>query len=76
MFHVKLMKNQMPVLIGQKHGDFKVTAQNFGQVYIVGYTVANFWSYPIRSRVTKPSALEYLKVCMQQVKSLYFTESK
>ena len=26
MFHVKLMKNQMPVLIGQIHGDFKVTA--------------------------------------------------
>ena len=25
MFHVKLMKNQMPVLIGQIHGDFKVT---------------------------------------------------
>ena len=33
MFHVKLMKNQMPVLIGQIHGDFKVTAYNFGQVY-------------------------------------------
>ena len=26
MFHVKLMKNQMPVSIGQIHGDFKVTA--------------------------------------------------
>ena len=34
MFHVKLMKNQMPVLIGQIHGDFKVTAKNFGQVYM------------------------------------------
>ena len=33
MFHVKLMKNQMLVLIGQIHGDFKVTASNFGQVY-------------------------------------------
>ena len=33
MFHVKLMKNQMPVLIEQIHGDFKVTAENFGQVY-------------------------------------------
>ena len=26
MFQMKLMKNQMPVLIGQIHGDFKVTA--------------------------------------------------
>ena len=34
MFHVKLMKNQMPALIGQIHGDFKVTAWNFGQVYV------------------------------------------
>ena len=34
MFQVKLMKNQMPVLIGQIHGDFKVTAYNFGQVYL------------------------------------------
>ena len=25
MFQVKLMKNQMPVLIGQIHGDFKMT---------------------------------------------------
>ena len=30
MFHVKLMKNQMPVLIGQIHGDFKVTAYRVG----------------------------------------------
>ena len=37
MFHVKLMKNQMPVLIGQIHGDFKVTALNFGQVYLKQY---------------------------------------
>ena len=34
MLHVKLMKNQMHVLIGQIHGDFKVTAKNFGQVYM------------------------------------------
>ena len=27
MFHVKIMKNQMPVLIGQIRGDFKVTAK-------------------------------------------------
>ena len=27
------MKYQMPVLIGQIHGDSKVTALNFGQVY-------------------------------------------
>ena len=33
MFNVKIMKNQMPLLIGQIHGDFKVTAYNFGQVY-------------------------------------------
>ena len=33
MFHLKLMKNQMPVLIGQINGDFKVAAKNFGQVY-------------------------------------------
>ena len=26
--------------------------------YIAGYTVANFWCYPIRSRITKASALE------------------
>ena len=28
--------------------------------YIAGYTVANFWRYPIRSRVAKGSALEYI----------------
>ena len=27
--------------------------------YIAGYTVAYFWRYPIRSRVTKASALEF-----------------
>ena len=27
--------------------------------YIPGYTVANFWHYPIRSRITKASALEF-----------------
>ena len=37
--------------------------QHFIQRYVmwcdVGYTVANFWHYPIRPRVTKASALEY-----------------
>ena len=27
--------------------------------YIAGYTVASFWSYPIRCRVTKSSVLEF-----------------
>ena len=28
--------------------------------YIAGYTVANFWRYPMRRRVTKSSALEFM----------------
>ena len=32
---------------------------NYFRQYIIGYTVANVWRYPIRRRVTKASALEY-----------------
>ena len=33
---------------------------NYFQQYIVGYTVANFWRYPIRRHIIKSSALEYI----------------
>ena len=32
---------------------------NYFWQYIAGFTVANFWPYPIRRRVTKASALEF-----------------
>ena len=31
---------------------------NYFRQYIAGYTVANFWRYPIRRHVTKASAIE------------------
>ena len=31
--------------------------------YIAGYTVASYWSYPIRCHVTKSSALEFQNCC-------------
>ena len=34
------------------------------QQYIAGYTVAIFWHYPIKCRVTKASALEF---CFQVI---------
>ena len=40
-------------------------------LYIAGYTVAYFWRYPIGSRVTKASALEWLFVGRPIVASFY-----
>ena len=42
----------------QRNMTYLMTSNCFLQ-YIAGYTVANFWRYPIRSRVTKASALEF-----------------
>ena len=35
---------------------------NYFLQYIAGYTVANFLRYPIRRRVTKASALEFVLI--------------
>ena len=37
---------------------------NYFRLYITGYTVANFSRYPIRRRVTKSRALEFMFVIL------------
>ena len=37
-----------------------INDSNYFWQYIAGYTVANFWRYPIKRRVTKASALEFV----------------
>ena len=41
--------------------------------YIAEYTVANFWRYPIRRRVTYASALEIRLVCWTEKFNLLFS---
>ena len=40
--------------------------------YIAGYTVANFGRYPIRSRVTKGNALEYIVYAINSICGLVY----
>ena len=52
----------MPHVI-QRNATYLMTSKGFLQ-YIAGYTVAHFGRYPIRSRVTKASALEYTAIAL------------
>ena len=51
----ELQYNQVPANGKRRY----VMTSDFRQ-YIAEYTVANFWRYPIRRRVTYASALEYI----------------
>ena len=53
--------------VTQRNVTYLMTSNCFLQ-YIAEYTVANVWGYPIRRRVTKASALEYL-MALQYVNS-------